>query len=237
MSEQDTKIPSAADIGAAVAAAQKPQYDAILDQLAGLKPAPAAPAAPAAPKVYTRAELDAAIAAGSMTQAQADQIIEQQIEARVTAKAIETVTGRVDGERKAQTIGEKLQGYRKAIPALTDRNSVEFKRAAEAYQDIVADLGAPANEHQRLALEHQALKRAFGSIEAIQAAASAGRREVTEDMSGAGQGAGAPEGDAPRGLDNRQKAHYRKMIDAGVYKDWKAVSAELESAQKRRARA
>lgn len=219
-------------IGDAVAAAQKPTFDAILDELRGLKPAPAAAPAAAAPppkKTWTRAELDAQVAAGRITADAADRVIEDQIVERAAERAAQQTAA----QATTQTVEQKIARYLDLVPELKAQKGPAFERAAREYQSLV-ESGLPDSQATRLA----ALRTTFGTIDALAAAAgNDGRRETHQEGGG---GAGAPAGDSTgewtRGMNNRQKAHYRKLIDAGVYNEASAA-AEFDRAQKRSPRA
>lgn len=203
------------------------KYDALARDMAELK---AAKDAPPPQKEPTRDELLQHVTAGNLTQAQADQIWEAQITkkaatAAVTATAAENA--RTETERK---VNAQLLEYKGLVEDAwtpgtdaSDRVRAEFRALVEA--------GSPANTATELA----ALKITFGSVVTLKASKSAkpGPSE-SHSETGGNKPPGKPSdtGDGPpKGLTDREKKHYERQIDNGVYKDWNAVKEERKFAR------
>lgn len=224
----ESKIGAAAAAG--VADALKPHFDAILQKIAK-------PAEPAPEKTYTRAELDSAVAKGSLSQAQADQIIERQSAAAIEAKVEKAVETKIAERTQSGTVGAKMARYRELVPDLADEKSKVSQRCAAVYQELI-DEGLPANRATALA----AVKQVCGALDALEAAKTAGQRETSEEA-GAGHGGASVPAGAPasifKGIPNRFREHYAKGLEKGLYRGWDDpdLKAELDLVRTRYARA
>lgn len=183
-------------------------------------------AAPA-PKVedvreFSRAELDEQVTLGKITQAQADQIIDNQVDRRIDKRVGEKVDAKSINDRLDAEIDE----YAGLKPDIRKNGSPDRDRVAEEFKYLVQN-GSPETKATELA----ALRAVFGPLSRLKAAAAAGegRRETHKEGSG---GAGSEEpgtrtDGAPKGLTARQRDHYQKSIDKGLYRDWAAVAEEV----------
>ena len=209
--EQTDKVPSAQDIGAAVASSLAPQFEAIL------KAQQAPPAADKPPA--TDAELAKLVANGSITQAQADAHARERDAKVLKAQVKAEVAAEIKGEQTASATSQDIERYVTLEPGLADKNSEISKRCATAYQRMVKR-GSPESSATQLA----AVEAVLGPLDALEAARLPGRREMHEETGGGGRGgesepAGAPAG-LFKGVENRWREHYASMIGKGQYKGW-----------------
>ena len=184
-------------------------------------------AASAKPEVKpaTRGELNQMVAAGTLTQEQADKIFEDQIVDRVTRAAQATASTTVSATERNRTLAAEVKEYETLVPEAWEAGSPERAKAEKEFNRLVAR-GMPSDGLTELV----ALQTAFGPLEVLRAAASAkGGSEETHAETGGyrpGKGSGTEDG-APKGLTPQQHKHYSRLIDQGTYKDWKEVKAEL----------
>lgn len=176
------------------------------------------------PKRFTRAELKAAVAAGQVTQDQADDIWSKQVENDLTAKAV--AAAREDSSRRTQTeqIDLDLTEYKRLAPELRDKSSDTFDRVREEFQYLVRR-GSPNN----LATELAAIRAVLGPLDKLEKAKSAKRAESHEEQSG-GEGrreSGKAGKKLVDTLSPREKTYYQGLIDRGHHKDWEEVEKVL----------
>lgn len=207
----------------AALASANTKYDVLLgkfEQLQAQKP----PKGDDEPKVYTRAELSAAVEAKQITVEQSDEIWATQIERRVTAKVTRDVLGSVDSDARQGRVAADLFTYKELAPEILEADSEVRQKIATEYRYLTGT-GLPANTTTELA----AVRAVLGPIEKLKVARSArDTREFHEESGGGGEGRnrGAPK-TLVETLTAREKDYYDGMIKKGMYKDWKAVEAEL----------
>ena len=171
-------------------------------------------------KPVPRDELLAKVEAGDMSQAEADNIWQGQIESSV-ADQVEIVVKDTAAATKMQT---ELDQYEKTVPELSDESSELYAKVAKEYRYLTQTLGMPDVTSTTLA----AVRSVVGPADSL--------KKVTIKKN-AGDGhfetGGGNDGKKPGGADkivltDRQKDHYRKCIDNGLYPNWDAVYKELE---------
>lgn len=183
------------------------------------------------PRVYTRAELKAAVDAGQISQEQADVQWDRQRDAEITERAetvaLETVARKATKER----IDSDIASYKRLKPEIMEKGSETREKIADEFKYLVS-IGKPRDEATELA----AIRAVLGPIEKLEKAAGA-RRPSDPDQQGGGGGDGRPKAAGNKlvdKLDPRWKEHYEKGIKQGRYADWKAVEAELKFATPQR---
>lgn len=144
-----------------------------------------APAQPAQ-KVYTIAELNAAVDAGNIARAEADRYVEEIIIPRRTAQVVEQREANLASRLPMVKAVEQINEYRKYLPFLNDKSSPEFQRIATQYGELVGQ-GLPNNE----VTEALAVKLLHGNLEthrkkAELAQANATVRAMPSDAGGGG---------------------------------------------------
>jgi hypothetical protein len=184
-----------------------------------------------APKEATLAELNRLVATGDITQAQADAVWEKQQKAQTERVVAAKVAEHMTAAQHSQWIESQLQGYRQLVGAAWEAGTPERAKVEAEFQYLTG-LGQPSSK----ATEVAALRAAFGDVESLRTSRTArpGSSETHSETGG-----GKPAGGGPSGglkLDERQRQHYTRLIDQGLYKDWSEVEAELKATPKRKAR-
>jgi len=163
-------------------------------------------------KEFTRAELQARVDEGNLTQAEADRIYEDQLQQKVTADVTKKVESSAEQKALAQRIGMEIQKYVSVLPDIEAEGSENRGRVTREYQRLVS-LGYPDNVQTELT----ALMAAFGPPELL----SKGREKQKETYQGVGSDGGeTSQKEAAPKLPAHVKTHYSKMIEKGMYEGW-----------------
>lgn len=178
------------------------------------------------PKEYSVSELDAAVMQGTITQTQRDQIWSQQIERKAMRQAEQVASQIVETQVAEQNLDQQLKQYASANPDVMREGSSLRQKVAAEYQYLV-EQGAPANMTTELA----AVRSVMGPIERIRQHQQ-GRTRGADAMSDTyGSQPMSPkqrrEEDAWSRLEPSKRAHYERLIQAGVYAGRGAALAEL----------
>lgn len=183
--------------------------------------------APQGEREYTELELQKAVDDGVITNVQMLQMLRAQDQKRVQATISTAVQETVQQVRQQDTITGELDQYKSLVPDLMKEGSPVRQRAAREFERLTSVMGLPAD----LRTELLAAQFACGPL---QRAKARGERVPPEAFNETGGNGGQQPTNQPgqdnaplRGLTARQKDHYGKMIQKGVYADWKAVNAEL----------
>jgi len=178
---------------------------------------------------YSRAELKAAVEEGKITEAQMENLWEKQIEAKIEKRITERTKDTGADVRQAAKVEADLERYIEAYPDLTDVDS-ELRGKVQAAYDKLVGRGSPANA----ATEVSAIEMVVGHLQGAK-----GRKKQPEPHEETG-GSGSkdedrePSNDVFKGLNAKLKAHYKKMVERGMYKGAageKALKAELALAR------
>lgn len=174
-------------------------------------------------------ELEAAIAEGRITRAQANDFREKELlkhaEQAVEAKIIE--------RQRDNTIAAELNRYQVAVPALLDTNS-DIRQRADQEFDFLMDLNGRDNRlltpNERRRYQLQAIRTVLGPAESIRVAARPQPEPTMEVHSSQTKPTPRPNPDQEilNKLTPVEVTHYRKMMAAGQYKDWAEVVAEIK---------
>ncbi len=151
---------------------------------------------------------------GTLTQDQANEIADQQLEAKLKREFEQTLEEKLTVQRQVDTVATELNKYRDAYPDLMNAGSENRRRVTFEYEQLIA-MGQPATP----ATEVLACRLAFGPANRLRETT----RETKETHSETGGAATAsePKGDgAPKSLNAKLKAHYAKQIERGAYKGW-----------------
>lgn len=204
------------------------KYDALVGQFDAFKAGQKAdgPEKKAdAPKVYTRAELKAAVEASQISQDHADDIWARQVQNVATENATRAALDAVERKSQQERIETDLAQYKRLVPDLLDRTSDTFAKVREEFQDLVKN-GSPNS----LTTERTAIRAVLGSLEKLQAAKAAARSAEHHEESGAGGEGGQRKkgtGKLVDTLSDREKKYYASLIEKGHHKDWKEVEELL----------
>ena len=188
---------------------------------------------------YTRAQLNAAVEAGTLTQEVADQLWENQVEARITKRVETKVVAQATEQQREQAADRGLAEYQGLVPDAWVPGTDDRKAVDREFTNLLG-LGFPRTKATELA----ALRAAFGDPEALRRSREAGRRgpaDTHQETGGAsgrrrqgGDGDDGGEDAPPSNLTPHQREHYNRAIQNGVYASWKDVKAELKFAGKPR---
>lgn len=184
------------------------------------------------PRVYTRAELKAAVDAAQITQEQADDRWAAQIEAEATSKAVAAATAVVNGQATKERVDSEIESYKRLKPEIMEKGS-ELRGKVEAeFDHLVHVVGMPGKGNGVLQTQLAAIRAVLGPLDKLEKSANAGRAHESDEQGG-GTGGGKPGGGSKKLVDHLKgdaKEHYERGIKQGRYKDWNAVEAELKYA-------
>lgn len=185
-------------------------------------------------KRYTRAELDAAVTAQTITAEQREEVWAKQIREDAKREAKAEVLGTVRAERQQERVETDLNEYKALAPEIMEEGSETRQRIHEEFQYLIG-LGDPGGQNDPRTLQTQlkAIRAVLGPVDKLRTAKSARREtEAHEETGGSSGGASGRTRSAPKtgwdSLDKRQKDYYDAKISAGLYKDRAAVEAELK---------
>lgn len=186
---------------------------------------------PAEPPTYSRAQLEAAVEGGKITKAEADAIWDTQSQRQTQRLVADTVKTVLTETQQQTTVDSRIAEYQALKPEVMKADSPERARVKQQY-DYLVSIGQPATKSTELA----ALTMCYGSLDALKAAHAATRDDETlMDVGGGTPPAGGGDGnDGPKTkLSARERAHYQKLIDKGMYRSWADVDKEMEYANGR----
>jgi hypothetical protein len=179
-------------------------------------------------KRYTRTDLNAAVAAGQITEVQADELYANQVREDTKKEVTQEVLSVVQAQATQERIVTDLAEYKRLAPEILDDSSDVRKKIVEEFNDLVL-AGLPKN----LATERAAIRAVLGPLEKLKVARSARRDDESYEETGSGGGGGGNR--TPKSLKDtltpREKDYYEGMIKKGMYPDWKAVESELSFAR------
>jgi hypothetical protein len=201
--------------------------DLSLDSLSAPTPAQP-PVNQSEPRTYTDVELEMAVNDGTVSQAVADRIKEDQRQATLAAGVVDTLDARTAAREQADMISVELEAYTAKVPGIRVEGSPERLKLQKEHDALVAIGADPKNPSTEVA----ALKAAFGpvGVPAALPVIEPHQEGGSGQGSGEGPGEGAPPADPsipPADLTPRQQTHYTHLISIGVIKDWGEVRAEL----------
>jgi hypothetical protein len=173
-------------------------------------------------------QLEAGIAEGKITQAQALEYRDETLRQEFTRKLHEERTTR---DRHSTVSGELAQ-YKTLAPEILSGGTPERKRVEQEFTYLVS-LGYDAKD---LRTELLACRTALGDITSLKAKQSASQipagRTTMQDM--AANGKPKPDAKDPlKAISGEQRQYYQRMIDRGHYKGWAQVREELTFTPKR----
>jgi hypothetical protein len=169
---------------------------------------------------YTWDQLEAGIAEGRWTRAQAQEYKDQQTERRLTQKLAKQKEMEVSNSR---VLGE-IEQYKSLVPDVTQYGTEARQKVEKEYAYLVRN-GAPDNYTTQLA----ALRAALGDPETIKSRNTTKKVLIEKEpfmethTSSVTKQAKAPFKDS---LPAWKVTEYEKLIKHGVYKDWKEIEDE-----------
>ena len=181
---------------------------------------------PDLPKRYTRQELNAAVEAGQVTQAAADEIWENQVYAEAEARARRVTLDTVTTASRKGRVDSEIAQYKRLAPEILDDAHETRQKIKEEFTALV-ELG---DDPRELTTQLKAIRAVLGPLEKLERARS-GRFSADSHRETGGGGSG---GEKPKGsgklvdrLDAKAKEHYGDQIKKGLYKDWGEVEKTL----------
>ena len=180
------------------------------------------------PQRYTRQQLNTAVTNCTITQEDADNIWDQQVQAEIDEKIAAGVAQGIAENSVASKVTEGLARYKAAYPSLDDANSEEFTKVQAKFDQMVNHFGMPKNAGTELA----ALEATFGPVE--KKAPRKGREIIQsfDESVGASGGTkgGDKQADPSASITGRRKAFYEGEIGKGIYSGWDdpKLKAELD---------
>lgn len=187
------------------------------------------------PTIYTRAQLRAAVNAGTITEDQMDETLERQLTDRLLAAGKTEITQTTETVARNTRLSQQIDTLADAHPELKDKTSDLFQKVAAKFNDLVTRASDPEAAKKDLATELTAIEFVVGGKKPTPRKRDL---EATEETGGGGGGDGGspPEEDAwAKGLSKGQKAHYEKQIGRGMYKSTSdpKLKKEIEFARPR----
>lgn len=186
------------------------------------------------PATYTRAQLDAFVEEGRITQSQADAINDTQQQLSVKKVAQTAAQEYVQQAMHDNRVGGDIARYKQAIPEMSNSDSAAFKRVASEFA-VLRDFGSPDS----IMTELMALRSCFGALDLLEKAnvnqePQRDRQQDTAGGQGNGESAGNKDGNkgdpgqAPSNLTADENRYYTDLVGKGIYRDWNAVRKEME---------
>lgn len=181
------------------------------------------------PVTYTRAQLSTAVEKGTITEAEANQIFDNQTQlqtASAVENLVETTMAKTDQQKRTSA---KIARYTAVKPEVAMENTDIKRKVASKFAELVLDGHASVKGQGGRRTELLALELTLGNIDTLEAANKGTQdRDTHQDVGGSGSGDGDDALDgAPKDLTAKQKAFYGPKIGT-IYKDWDEVKDELK---------
>lgn len=192
------------------------------------KPAPTESA-----KRYTRVELNAMVEARQITQEQADAQMDFQTREDAKSDAKRVATETVTAAQQKERVETEIARYKAVAPEILDDAHETRERIKVEFKALVG-LG---DDSRALATQLKAIRAVLGPVEKLERALNGKPAHESHREFGGGDGGSQGKKKSPDGaltyddLSPREKAHYDKGIQTGLYKDKAAVNAELKFAK------
>lgn len=177
----------------------------------------APPADTKRPAVYTRAQLRAAVNAGTITEDQMDETLERQLRESLRAEAKTEITQTTEAVARNTRLSAQIDALADAHPELKDKTSDLFLKVAAKFNELTDPSGRNMPKGD-LATELTAIEFVVGTKPKPRKR----ELEATEETGGGGgdnSGTGGGDEDGwSKGLSKRQKGFYETQINKGLYK-------------------
>jgi len=185
-------------------------------------------------KIYTRAELNAFVNDGKLTQDEADQVIDKQLTKQVTAD----VTANMNVQGKENALQTMIDRYVSHDPDIATPGTDARKRI-EA--EVRAQLELSGDSQATLKHEALALRAVYGAVDKLKQVnlEPEDRESHMDTLSGGDGGTGHHKQSSQiklddsgniTGLNRDEKSYYQDQINKGLYSGWPAVVEELKYA-------
>ena len=184
-----------------------------------------------APKRYSRMELNAAVAAGTITQEQADAQIEAQIHGDAETTAQRTALNTITSVERNRHVASEIARYSTIAPEILEEGNDTRARIQQEYTYLTGTLGDRAGADTQL----KAIRAVLGPVDQVERSRGGrSQHESHRETGGAGGSAGGGKqktGKLADQLNAAARSHYEDGIKQGRYKDWAAVEDELKYAK------
>ena len=175
-------------------------------------------------KIFTRAEVKAMMDEGKISQEQADEYFDHVTEAKIRDSLTKEIRTSEAQREKLSRVKSELDQYTALVPDVLKEGTDDRKQVAEEYKYLVS-LGSAEN----IATELAALRSVYGPIDKLSKRKDMkSERESFQDGAGKGTEEKAKETGVPKGLPDRYKDYYAKMIDKGFYDGWNDPKLQKE---------
>ncbi len=185
----------------------------------------AQPAQTPAPKELTAAELHQAVEAQQMTEAEADQIRERQMERHVEDKVAKRVETKIESQAVADRTKAEMARYKEIIPELADNTSDTFGKVQTEFANLIS-YGLADDARTELL----AVRAAFGDVSKLEKIGGEKVRETHQETGGGREPGGedGSHGDGwPKGMSADHRIYYQDQINQGIFADRKAALEEF----------
>jgi hypothetical protein len=190
-------------------AAEREQRIRLEERLAAEKTPPPAKEEP--PKVWTRAQLRAAVSDQTIDEDQMEEIWAKQVAYQAACAADERVEARDRARTTEDVVRTDTAKYIESHPDIKTIGTPDWNKLKSEYDYLVDSLGYPDNKATELA----AMRAAFGPPDRIKES-TARRRQASAETTSSQAGAGGGGGDRPVDIWNRVPKHLREPLKAMV---------------------
>jgi hypothetical protein len=178
---------------------------------------------------YSWDQLQAAVEAGTISQAKAFEIRDQQLYAKWEAKQ----QAREEQSRVLSSVSTEMTEYKKLVPNAIVPGTDERQKVEREYGYLVQRLGRPQTKEQELSYELAAARAAFGDLDTLKTKQSLSTkplsREAYMDTSSASKKPAETKKDFRSSLSTREVQHYERLMRNGRYPGgWDDVKKEYD---------
>jgi len=176
---------------------------------------------------YTWDQLEAAIEEGKITRAWANQYREGIVAKKAKEEALREIEVKQQTSTRETSVASEIDRYKQLVPDILRAGTPERQKVEREYAYMVQNLGFKPG----LATELAATRAALGDLDTVERVAKAKHSTTREPFMETHSSTHKPQQKSSKltdKLDERQKAHYEKMIANGRYADWNEVEEELK---------
>lgn len=178
---------------------------------------------------YSWEQLQAAVDQGTITQAKAFEIRDNQLYAKWEAKQ----QAREEQSRVLSSVSTEMSEYKKLVPNATVPGTEERQKIEREYGYLVQRLGQPKSQEQTLSYELAAARAAFGDLDTLKTKQTLSSkplgREAYMDTSSASKKPTETKKDFRSSLSTREVQHYERLMRNGRYPGgWDDVKKEYD---------
>lgn len=183
-------------------------------------------------KELSRAELQAMVDRGDLTTSQAEALLDEYQRKRIEKQIEQQVQARIGAQTRQTTLQQEMAKYLDAVPDIGQEGTEAREAVRREWNQLTTVLGYPTTAETELI----ACRTVFGPPERLSKRHERGKHE-THQETGGGQpeDAGGSHSGAPKDMSSRERKHYERLIEQGLYKNWEEVKKEygFKKARKR----